>query len=129
MGGLEAALAIAGLVLPPLVDFIKKKWIPAENDTPERTAGALATTNPDVLPAFVESTAKLYEAKTSFFNRDIIGAPSQWVVDLRGAIRPISVVGALFLFALEMMTPEFKLDESVRGAMILNVASWFGSRL
>ena len=39
--GLEVILALVGtlggMVFPSIVDFVKKKFIPASNDTPERT--------------------------------------------------------------------------------------------
>ena len=129
MGVLEAILAVGGMVIPPVFDFVKKKFIPAENDTPERTAGALATTNPGILPGYVSATAELFRARKDFFNRDVIGAPSQWIVDLRAAIRPISVVAGFAALAMEQIEPSFKLDPNTRGAIILNNASWFGSRM
>lgn len=128
MGWLEAVLAIGGLVIPPAADFIKKKFIPAENDTPERTAGTLAVSNPEILPAYVSATSELLKARKDFFNRDVIGVPSLWVVDLRAAIRPVSVVGGFILLGMEMFTG-YQLDDNTRAAIILNNASWFGSRI
>lgn len=128
MGGLEAILAIGGLIFPPMVDFLKKKFIPAENDTPERTASALATTNPEILPQYVQATGELLRARKDFFNRDVIGAPSTWVVDLRASIRPISVIGGFILLGLEM-TGTLMLDPNTRASIILNNSSWFGSRI
>lgn len=129
MGGLEAALAIGGLLFPPIFDFLKKKFIPAENDTPERTAGTLATTNPEVLPEYTRATAALLEARKSFFNRDVVGAPSQWIVDLRAAIRPVSVVLGFIILGSEYFIPGAVLDANTRASIILNNSSWFGSRL
>jgi hypothetical protein len=127
--GIEAIAALLGLVVPPAFDFIKKKFIRSENDTPERTIGTLATTSPDVLPAYTEASAKLFEARTKWFNRDIVGNPSPWLVNLRGAIRPVSVILSFAVLGLSMTIPEFTLDEGTKAALFVNIGSWFGDRL
>jgi hypothetical protein len=126
--GIEALLAIGGLIVPPAFDFIKKKFIKSTADTPERTMGALATTNPEVLPQYVTALAGYYESQTKFFNRDVVGVPSFWVVDLLASIRPLSVVGGFALLGAEMFVG-LQLDPATRGSIILNNAAWFGSRL
>lgn len=136
--GIDAILAIIGLVGPPVVDFIKKKFIPEENDTPERTMGTLATTNPDVLPQYITAMAGYFESMKGWFNRDVTGSPSQWVTDLRAAIRPLAVVGAFVILGGMVVgtglgwTPAEGLKETIagiRGACILTVTSWMGDRI
>ena len=113
---------------PPVFDFIKKKFIKSESDTPERTMGTLATTKPEALPGYVEGMAKLFGARVEFFNRDVIGSPSQWVVDLRACIRPVTVVACLLMMALswtEIMNPA----PGARYFAEVAITSWMGSRL
>ncbi len=125
---IEAVLALAGLIVPPAFDFVKKKFIKPENDTAEQTAGTLATTSPEVLPGYIDGMAKLIAARVDLFNRDVIGTPSQWVVDLRACIRPLAVVIGFGLLAADMWSG-LALDPASRGAIIVNNAAWFGSRL
>lgn len=128
MIALDAIMAIGGLVAPPVFDFIKKKFIQTESDTPERTMGTLATTKPEALEGYVTGMAKLLGARVQFFNRDVIGSPSQWVVDLRACIRPITVVSCLLMMALawlEIMNPE----PTARYFAEVSITSWMGSRL
>jgi hypothetical protein len=126
--GIEAIAALAGLILPPAFDFIKKKFIKTENDTPERTMGTLATSKPEALQGYVEGMAKMWESRTQWFNRDVSGQPSQWVVDTRASIRPLSVVAGLAIIAVDMVWA-LGLDENTKAAIWANNSSWFGSRL
>jgi hypothetical protein len=125
---LDAVVSLGGLIAPPLFDFVKKKFIKSENDTPERTIGTLATTNPEAVPGYVSALAEHLKAKTQFFNRDVIGQPSQWVIDLRASIRPITVAAGLFYFGLCLFVDEVKADPSVKVFLEVNISSWFGSR-
>jgi hypothetical protein len=137
--GIEAILALVGLALPPVVDFIKKKFLKPGQDSPEATLSTLATTSPAVMPQYVEALAKQIAAKTQYFNRDISGVPSQWIIDLRAAIRPIGVITAfmaLFVMALAMYVLQIEIPESAvpvidgtRYACVVIVSSWFGDRL
>ena len=126
--GADLIAALAGMLIPPAYDFIKKKFIKTENDTPERTAGTLATTKPEVLPSYIESLAKLYAAQTQFFNRDISGTPSQWITDLRAAIRPmiviLSVVALTSSWALQI-----PIEEGIRIPLSTYIGAWMTSRL
>lgn len=125
---IDAGVALASMAMGPAFDFIKKKFVPASNDTPERTMGTLATTNPEVLPAFASAQAGLIEAKVKWFRRDVLGQTSQWVTDLRAAIRPITVIVCLAI----MFADGFALltvDNSVRLFCISNVSNWMGARL
>jgi hypothetical protein len=128
MDPISALLAIGNVIVPPVFDFVKKKFIKSENDTPERTMGSLAATKPEVLPQYTSSLATLLEAKVKFFNRDVVGQPSQWVVDLRAAIRPIATViaiGALIMDGLAY----YRLEAGARYAFITIAGNWLGSRL
>ena len=91
---------------------------------------SLATVNPEVLPSYVEGLAKMKEAAKSFFNRDVIGTPSQWIIDLRAGIRPVGVIFAfLTLAAMAAFNP---IGESVLGVRLTCEAicsSWFGDRI
>lgn len=136
--GIDAIIAIGSLIVPAAVDFIKKKWLKKEQDTPEGTMSTLATTKPDVLPGYVAAMTEWLKAQTSFFNRDIAGTPSQWVVDLRAAIRPLGTVGAGIVLAVMVLAAlgGYKLDPSmdatltgVRYSCEVIVSSWFGDRI
>lgn len=128
MFGVDAILALGGLIIPPAFDFIKKKFVSPGSDTMEATANSLATTNPEILPGFIKSQVELLKAKIEWFNRDVIGMPSQWVIDLRACIRPLSVVIGFSLLALDM-SQALILDPGTRGSIIVNNASWFGSKI
>jgi hypothetical protein len=119
---------LGGMVLPPVIDFIKKKFIPAENDTPERTLATLATTNPDVMPKYLESLSLYLKAQGDFFNRDVVGTPSFWVIDLRAAIRPIAVVFAFSLLGLQGLN-FLTVDPVTRDGLLVLIGNWFGSRI
>ena len=127
---LDLIAALGGLIVPPVFDFAKKLFIKEERDTPERTMSSLATTNPEVLPSFVEALAKTKEAASKFFNRDVIGTPSQWIIDLRAGIRPVGVIlSFLTLAAMVFFNP---IGESVLGVRLTCEAicsSWFGDRI
>jgi hypothetical protein len=128
MFGIDAILAIGGLIIPPAFEFIKKKFVGPEADTMEATANSIATTNPEVLPAFIQAQVQLLKAKVGWFNRDVIGNPSQWVVDIRACIRPVSVIIGFILLAADMSSA-LTLDPGTRGSIIVNNSSWFGSRI
>lgn len=136
--GIDAIVAIAGLILPSAVDFIKKKFLKKSEDTPEATLSTLATTKPDVMPEYLKAVTGYIEAKIKEFNRDISGTPSQWVINLRAAIRPIGVslaLGTLIVLAYMSLTGH-KIDSSmtdtvtgIRLSCELVVSSWFGDRI
>lgn len=137
---LDLIATVGGLVVAPLFDIIKKKFIPSSADTPERTISSLATTSPEVLPEYVKGLASMKEIAIKFFNRDVIGTPGQWVINLRAAIRPIGVILALStLISMAVLTilgymPELTADGSamltgVRASSELMVSSWFGHRI
>lgn len=126
--GIDAILAIAGLIVPPVANFVNKKFLKREQDTPEATVNTLATTKPEQVAPYIQAMTGWYETLIKWFNRDVIGTPSQWVVDLRAAIRPISVIASLLVIALDNIAG-MGLDPATRGALLGNIASWFSSRL
>jgi hypothetical protein len=136
--GIDAILAIGTLILPPAIDFIKKKFLKREQDSPEATMSTLATTKPDVLPAYVTAITGWIEAQVKFFQRDISGTPSQWVVDLRAVIRPVGTIGAGVVLGVMVYAAiiGYKPDPSmidtltgVRYSCEVIVSSWFGDRI
>lgn len=119
---------LGGMVLPPIVDFVKKKFLPAESDTPERTISTLATTQPAAVAGYVDSLAKYLQSQVAFFNRDVVGKPSQWVVDLRACIRPLTVCFSFGMLGLEggaIIT----LDAGTRAGFLTVIGNWIGSRI
>jgi hypothetical protein len=119
---------IGGMVFPAVVDFCKKKFIPSSADTPERTMGTLATTKPEVLASYTDSMGKYLLAQKDYFNRDIAGTPSTWVVNLRACIRPLATVGSIVLLGIEMFCT-FSLDPATRAGLVTVVTNWVGSRV
>lgn len=129
MFGIDAIMALGGLIVPPVFDFIKKKFIKSENDSPERTIGSLATTKPEVLPAYVEALAKTMSEKTKWFNRDVIdGKVSTWVANWRAAIRPALVTMAIAHWTISILWG-LQIETSLRACEILLVSEWCGERL
>ena len=139
--GVDAAVALFSLVFPPIVDFVKKKFLGKGQDTPEATLSTLATTKPEVMPQFVQAQASLLDAQTKYFNRDVCGIPAQWCVTLRASIRPIAVVIAfvvLVTMAVLSITSEHlndvdgsidKMLTVIRYSCEVILSSWFGDRL
>lgn len=130
--GLEIILGLVGtlggMILPPIVDFVKKKFIPASADTPERTMGTLATTKPETLAPYVQSLALYLEAQVKFFNRDVVGTPSVWVINLRAAIRPFAVIMSFAILGLDMLK-QLQLDAGTRAGLLAVIGNWLGSRI
>ncbi len=138
MFGIDAIVSIAGLLLPPVVDFVKKKFLKKEQDTPEATMSTLATTKPDVLPAYVTAITGWLQAQVSYFNRDVTGTPSQRIVNLRAAIRPIGVIIAFSILcamvygSLKGWKPDPTMIDTLAGIRLsceAMVSSWFGDRI
>ena len=130
--GLDLIASLGGLIVPPAFNLIKSIFVKKDRDTPEATMSALATTKPDILPEYVRAVVDHLKAKIEWFNRDVIGIPSQWVVNLRAAIRPITVIVgliALILPALVLGDEALKLDPGTRHFFEVVISSWFGSRL
>lgn len=128
LGVLELIGTIGGLIVPPAFDFIKKKFLKPSQDSPEATMSSLATTKPEVLPEYVQAITGYLKAQVDFFNRDVVGTPSTWVVDLRAAIRPVVTIACIGGLIGDHfgVTP---LDPGTRAGFLSIVSSWFGSRL
>ena len=126
--GIEAIMALAGLLVPPVTDFVKKKFLKQGTDTPEATMSSLATTSPETLPGYMTAMAQWYEAITKWFNRDVVGTPSQGIVDLRAGIRPIGVIVSFLILALDHYA-SLNLDQATRGTMDMCITSWFSARM
>jgi len=127
--GIDAIMALGGLVLPPVFDFVKKKFIKGEQDSPERTIGSLATTKPEVLPAYIEALAKWTTTKTGWFNRDVIeGKVSGWVANWRASIRPALVTMAIVHWTIAIVW-SISIEPTLRATEILLVSEWCGERL
>lgn len=125
--------AIAGMIVPPVVDFAKKKWLPGDSDTPEATLSTLATTKPEVMVDYVDAMSKQIKAKVKYFNRDVVGEPAQWVVSLRAAIRPITTAICACVASAETVYnmvwgPNPAVSAAAAPAWVL-VGNWFGTRL
>jgi hypothetical protein len=125
-GLLEAITTLGGMVIPPVIDLFRKKVIGRESETPEATLATLATSKPDVIPAYVDALAKLEEARTKHFQRDIVGNASRWVTDLRAAIRPVITVMALVALIVGYFG-YFDIDVATRATFCGIVGSWFGT--
>jgi len=133
---------LGGLIVSPLFDFIKKKFISGANDTPERTIGTLATTSPEALEGYTKGLADYLDAQVDYFNRDVIGEVSKWVRDLRAAIRPIGVCISFVILAWMSylyITGEITrligitgAEETLTGIRLsceIVITSWFGHRI
>lgn len=120
--------SLAGLIVPPAFDFIKKKFLTKGQDSAEATLSTLSTTKPEVIPEFIKANTSLLEAKVKFFNRDVIGIPSVWVINLRASIRPIFVIISLGARICGWIF-QWNVDEQFRLLMDVCISSWFGSRL
>ncbi len=132
---LDLIASLGGLIVPPAFNLIKSIFVKKGRDTPEATMSALATTKPEVLPEYLRAVVDHLKMKIEWFNRDVIGIPAQWVVNLRASIRPVTVIVGLIaliipaLFSPWMSEIAFKLDPGTRYFFEAIIASWFGSRL
>lgn len=132
--GIDAILAVGGLVLPPLFNLVKGWFQGDKPDDPESTMSSLALTKPEVLPAYVQAITGWLEAQSKHFNRDVIGTPRQWIIDLRAGIRPMTTAVAVPALIAEGLLRFFFglgpiLDPGTRGLFIFTTSSWFGSRI
>lgn len=120
--------SILGLVFPPVMDFVKKRFLGANADSPSATLNSLAMTKPECVGQFVAAQAQLLEAQTKFFNRDVVGEPSKWVIDLRASIRPVTVVMCVIAL-IGSIYLKLNIPAPIQILMDINITSWFGSRL
>ena len=132
----DLIVTLGGLIVPPAFDFIKKKFIKGEEDTPERTIGTLATTKPDALGPYIDALASYTKAKVDFFNRDVVGEIDRWVSNLRASIRPIGVIFSFVVLsgmAIMILLKQVDIDNAtltgIRLSCELVISSWFGTRI
>lgn len=125
---IDAIASVLGLVVPPAFDFIKKKFLKPNADNPSATLSTLATTKPEIIDKFVAAQAELLKAQKDYFNRDVIGMPSLWVVNMRASIRPIFVILSLSVRGLGWNFG-WNIDAAFKVLMDVCISSWFGSRL
>lgn len=125
---IDAAVSILSLIAPPIYDFVKKKFLKPEADTVEATVSSLATTNPEVMAPYILAITEKLKVDIQWFNRDVIGTPSLWVINLRAAIRPVTVAISLAILAASMLVI-FDLEPGTRLFLEANISNWFGSRL
>ncbi len=128
---LDLIASLGGLIVPPVFDLVKKIFVKKGRDTPEATMSALATTKPEILPDYLKAVVDHLKAKIDWFNRDVIGIPAQWVVNLRASIRPITVIIGLLALILPVILQAdiVQLDPGTRYFFETIISSWFGSRL
>jgi hypothetical protein len=136
--GIDAIIALVGLLAPPTIDLVKKFFIKPGTDSPEATMNTLATTKPDSLGPYIDAMAKLLTAQAAAFNKDVVGIPSQWVVNLRSSIRPAGTVVSILILAVlgYLALTGTKIDptmkdtiDGVRYTCEGIASSWFGSRI
>lgn len=125
---LDLIAVLGGIVIPPAFDFLKKRFVRSERDTPEATISALATTKPEALSGYIDAIARLRAAEKEFFNRDIVGETSRWVNNLRAAIRPAGVVVS-FLILWGIAAGWIDNQDGVRLSAEGVISTWFGSRV
>jgi hypothetical protein len=127
---LDAIVSLGGLVIPPVFDFIKKKFLKIGKDTPEATMATLAVSKPEALGPYVEAMSGYLNAQVSYFNRDVIGTLPVWCSALRATIRPVVVIVGLLHFTLNSLYgAAVPLDAGVKYFYEANISSWFGARL
>jgi len=119
--------SVLGFVGPPIFDFLKKKFLSPKSDTPEATLSALATTKPEIMAPYTDALARLFDAKTKFFNRDVVGDISKWVCNLRSIIRPLFVIYTLVYWVLAAKLG-WQTDVYIKTIMEINCTSWFSTR-
>jgi len=126
--GIDALIALGGLILPPVFDLIKKKLLKKGEDTPESTMSSLATTKPEVLPDYINAISTYTETKVRWFNRDVTGDIPVWISGWRALIRPAVISFAIFHIGISWAfnTP---LDTGIKQFYIAIISEWFGERL
>jgi hypothetical protein len=125
---IDAIASLAGLIVPPVFTFLKEKFVKPANDNPETTLNSLAITKPEIMAPYIDAEAKLLDAQVKFFNRDVIGATSLWVANLRASIRPLFVCVSLVAIICDIFW-NVQIDPSLRAFMEMNISSWFGDRI
>lgn len=127
---LDAIISLGSLVIPPVFDFIKKKFIKSGKDTPESTMSTLAVTSPDNLAKYTEAMSGYIKAQVEYYNRDVTGELPVWVSALRASIRPgVVIFGMGHILLHGMFGDAFILDAGTRYFYEANIGSWFGTKM
>jgi hypothetical protein len=117
---------LGNVVIPPIFNLVKG-WISGgKADTPEQTMSNLATTKPETLPQYVTALGDYLRAQVDFFNRDVAGKPSQWVIDLRACIRPLSVIISFLIFVASFFAPT---DSYTKATCTSVIGNWIGTKI
>lgn len=127
MLSISAISALGGLIVPPIYSLIKG-WVGKKSDSPTDTLNTLATTNPSQMSSYMSSLATWLSAKVKFFNRDVVGTPSQWVVDLRASIRPVYIVSYIIMMFFSVYFG-YKIDPAFSALGNSCVSFWFSNRM
>lgn len=123
---IEAITSLGGLIIPPLFKLVA--GIFGKTANAQSTLSQLAIDKPEVMPQYLASLAQLFDAQTKFFNRDVTGTPSQWVVNLRSAIRPLTVAISIIAIVLDVAI-HLNMDAPTRAALSANITSWIGDKI
>jgi len=130
---LEAITALTGTIIPGAFKLIKSIFGKKENRSHQESLDDIALAKPEILPAYIDALSKQMEAQTNWFQRDTQGEVSQWVRDLRSAIRPSVVACSFILLFIEgiLMVAFGKqmLSEPTRAACTGFIGTWFGDRV
>lgn len=129
MEWLTLATFLGNTVIPPLYNLVKGIFFKGKvSENPEGTMDTLATTKPEVLAPYVEGLAKYYNALTVYFNRDVSGIPSVWVINLRACIRPFTVIMAFAVMFIDTFG-YFKASSPVLLTCSGVIGNWIGTRI
>ena len=120
-------LALAGMVWPSVAQGVKHLF-GKETSTEEETVGALANTNPDVLPEYIRAVNEGKDFQLKWFNRDV-GAGVHWfVTSWRAAIRPFVVTCSILALVAMYFIPELITNKEITSVLSFYVSSWMGGR-
>lgn len=121
---------LGSMVLPPLLEIVKAKALGTRDPVQMLSSLAVNEKTAQVIPSLIENWRSLIETQSQLqvkmFNVDVIGQPSQWVVDLRASIRPVTVIISLLLF---IISPFITVPDYVQQACAGFIGFWFGNRM
>ena len=122
-----ATLSIIGMVWPTVAQGVKSLF-GKKTTTEEETVGALANTNPEILPDYTRALNEGKEFKLKWFNRDVLG-DVHWIVSTwRAGIRPFVVTISIAALVLMYFSPEVQTDKELTSVLSFYVSSWMGGR-
>ena len=121
-----ATLSIIGMVWPTVAQGVKSLF-GKKTSTEEETVGALANTNPDVLPEYIRAVNEGKDFKLKWFNRDVLGDVHWLVSSWRAAIRPFVVTCSIIALVL-MYFGGTAAPKEITSVLAFYVSSWMGGR-